>query len=110
MSNKSHLEWRVGLFVLIGLGLLAVLLLQFSKGTTFFRQTYTILLRAANVGGLKQRASVLMAGVQVGSVSDIRLSPQGTNVNINLRIYSQYQIHKDARFLIEMSGFLGDQY
>ncbi len=108
--NKSRLEWKVGLFVLIGLVLLSALLLQFSKGTTFFRPTYNILLRAANVGGLKIRASVLMAGVQVGTVSDIRLSPQGTNVTITLRIYSQYQIHNDARFLIEASGFLGDQY
>jgi len=43
-------------------------------------------------------------------VSDIRLGPQGTNVTITLKIYDQYIIHKDARFLIEMSGFLGDQY
>jgi len=51
-----------------------------------------------------------MAGVQVGTVSDIRLGPQGTNVTITLKVYSQYVIHKDARFVIEMSGFLGDQY
>src|SRR5437870_9873341 len=108
--SKTRLEWKVGLFVFVGLVLLAAMLLQFSKGLTFFRPTYTILLRAANVGSLKLRASVLMAGVQVGTVSDIRLSPQGTNVAIALRIYSQYEIHKDARFLIEQSGFLGDQY
>jgi ABC-type transporter Mla subunit MlaD len=51
-----------------------------------------------------------MSGVQVGTVSDIRLGPQGTNVTITLKIYDQYIIHKDARFLIEQSGFLGDQY
>ena len=34
----------------------------------------------------------------------------GTNVTITLKLYSQYIIHKDARFLIEQSGFLGDQY
>src|SRR5262245_19040154 len=107
--SKSRLEWRVGLFVLVGLLLLAALLIQFSKGTTFFRPTMHILLRAGNVGGLKLRAQVLMAGVQVGSVSDIRLGPQGTNVTITLKIYSQYIVHKDARFLIEQSGFLGDQ-
>jgi phospholipid/cholesterol/gamma-HCH transport system substrate-binding protein len=108
--SKSRLEWKVGVFVFIGLLLLAALAIQFSKGTTFFRPTKQILLRAANVGGLKMRAQVLMAGVQVGTVSDIRLGPQGTNVTITLKIYDQYIIHKDARFLIEMSGFLGDQY
>jgi ABC-type transporter Mla subunit MlaD len=108
--KKPRYEVKVGLFVFIGLVLLAGLLLQFSKGTTFFRSTFEILLRAPNVGGLKPRASVLMAGVQVGTVRDIRLSPEGTNVTISLRIFSQYQIHNDARFIIEQSGFLGDNY
>jgi phospholipid/cholesterol/gamma-HCH transport system substrate-binding protein len=108
--SKSRLEWKVGLFVFIGLALLGALLLQFSKGTTFFRHTYDILLHAVNVGGLKPKAGVLMAGVQVGTVADIKLGPEGTNVTITLRIYGQYEIHKDARFVIEQSGFLGDQY
>lgn len=108
--SKSRLEWKVGLFVFIALVILAALLLQFSKSTSFFRPTKTILLRAGNVGGLKTRASVLMAGVQIGTVSDIKLGPQGTNVTISLKIYSQYEIHKDARFALETAGFLGDQY
>jgi phospholipid/cholesterol/gamma-HCH transport system substrate-binding protein len=62
------------------------------------------------VGGLKPRAQVLMSGVQIGSVGQLALGPQGTNVTITLRIYSQYQIFKDARFVIETSGFLGDEY
>ncbi len=109
--SKSRLEWRVGLFVFIALVLLAALLLEFSKGVTFFRPTYDIYLRSGNLGGgLKVRASVLMSGVQIGTVTDIRLAPSGTNVSITLRIYKEYQIHKDARFTIETAGFLGDQY
>src|SRR6266536_875229 len=108
--SKSRLEWKVGLCVFIALTMLAALLLQFSKGTNLFHPTKMILLRAGNVGGLKTRASVFMAGVQIGSVADIRLGPQGTNVTIWLKIYNEYEIHKDARFAIEQSGFLGDQY
>ena len=108
--SKARLEWRVGLFVLIGLIVLAGLLIQFSKGTTFFRPTKTIKMRATNVGGLKKKADVLMSGVKVGTVADIRLGPAGTNVSIFLTIYDEYTIHKDARFLIEQSGFLGDQF
>ena len=108
--NKSRLEWKVGLFVFIGLVLLAVLLIQFSKGTTFFRPTYDILLRASTVGGLKPRAQVLMSGVQVGTVAGMQLAPDGRTVAITLRIYRPYRIYKDARFVIEQSGFLGDQY
>jgi len=108
--KTSKYEVKVGLFVFLGLALLAGLLLQFSKGTTFFRHTYEILLRASNVGGLKKKASVLMSGVQVGTVHDIKLGPEGTNVTMVLRIYGEYVIHQDARFVIEQSGFLGDNY
>jgi phospholipid/cholesterol/gamma-HCH transport system substrate-binding protein len=86
------------------------MLLQFSKGMTLFRPTYDILLSAPDVGGLKSRAGVLMSGVQVGSVADMTLAPDGRSVTIVLRIYDKYEIHKDARFTIETSGFLGDQY
>src|SRR5439155_15485582 len=65
---------------------------------------------AANVGGLMARSQVFMAGVQIGTVSYLRLVPSGTNVTISLRLFSQFKIHKDAQFLIEQSGFLGDQY
>jgi len=108
--DKSRLETKVGLFVFVGLALLAVLLIQFSKGTSLFRGTYELRLQAANVGGLKQRASVLLSGVQVGAVSDIRLAPDGKSVTILLKIYKDCKIYGDARFVIEQSGFLGDQF
>ncbi len=108
--SKSRLEWKVGVFVFIGLALLAALLLEFSKGMTFFRPTYEIRLQSENVGGLKVRAGVLMSGVQIGTVSSISLSPSGTNVTILLRIYKPYRIHRDAQFVMEQAGFLGDTY
>jgi len=107
---KSRLEWRVGLFVLVALVLVAVLLLAFSKGTNVLRPTYDILLSATDVSGLKQHAGVLMSGVKVGSVDDIELGPKGKSVIITLRIYKKYEIHADARFLIQQAGFLGDEY
>ena len=108
--DKSRLETKVGLFVLVGLALLAALLLQFSKGTNLWRGTYELRLHAANVGGIKPRAGVLLAGVQVGSVAQIRLAPDGRSVTMILKIYNEFPIYHDARFVIEQSGFLGDQF
>lgn len=108
--SKARFEWKVGLFVVIGLVLLAGLLLEFSKGLTFGRSGYHILLRADNAGLLKNKAQVLISGVQVGTVTDIRLAPSGKYVTITLRIYGTYKVYKDARFVIEQQGFLGDQY
>lgn len=108
--DKKRLEWRVGLFVFIGLVGLAALVLQFSKGASLFKPTYNLYLKSKNVGGLKAGASVLMSGVPIGTVSEIELTPQGTNVTITLKIYKKYAIRKDADVRIEQSGFLGDQY
>ena len=108
--EKSRLELKVGLFVCIGLVLLALLLIQFSKGTSLFRGTYTLNLHTENVGGLKQRSGVLLSGVQVGGVEKIILAPDGKSVTVRLKIYSDFPIRNDARFVIEQAGFLGDQF
>ena len=109
MSQK-RLEWRVGLFVFACLLLLALLLLNFSKGLTYFKPTYTLRLKTTNVGGIKREATVLMAGVQVGNVIDAQLAPDGKSVTILLKILDRYRIHGDAVFTIDAMGFLGDQY
>lgn len=108
--DKSRLEIKVGLFVIIGLVLLTVALIMFSKGASLFHNTYELGLHASNVGDLKQHSGVLLAGVQVGSVSDIKLAEDGRSVTILLKIYNQTKIYHDARFVIEQSGFLGDKY
>jgi ABC-type transporter Mla subunit MlaD len=108
--EKSRLETKVGLFVFIGLAMLAVLLIQFSKSTSLFRGTYKLNLHASNVGGIKTRAAVMLAGVQVGTVTDIQIDLSGTNVTMVLKIYKDYPIYHDAQFVIEQAGFLGDQF
>ncbi len=108
--EKSRLELKVGLFVFIGLALLAMLLIQFSKGTSLFRGTYTVSLHTENVGGLKQRSGVLLSGVQVGGVDKIILAKDGKSVTVFLKIYNDFPIYHDARFVIEQAGFLGDQF
>lgn len=108
--DKSRLELKVGLFVFIGLVLLAILLVQFSKGTSLFRDTYSLRLHAINVGGLKLKSGVLLSGVQVGSVNQIKLAPDGKSVTIVLKVYKAFPIYHDARFVIEQAGFLGDQF
>lgn len=108
--DSKRLQIKVGLFVMVGLVLLVILLIQFSKGTSVFHGTYTLRLHATNVGGLKQRAAVLLAGVNVGSVSDIQLASDGKSVSIILSIYKTVKIYSDARFVIEQSGFLGDNF
>jgi phospholipid/cholesterol/gamma-HCH transport system substrate-binding protein len=109
MERKSPAT-QVGLFVLVGLVLIAGLLIHFSKGASFWRSGRTILVSAGNVGGLAVGAPVNMSGVRIGSVQDISLSSDGRRVSIRCRIERPVTIYGDARFEIEQSGFLGDQF
>jgi ABC-type transporter Mla subunit MlaD len=51
-----------------------------------------------------------MSGVQVGTVSGIQLAPDGKSVSISLQLFKEYRVYKDARFIIDQAGFLGDQF
>jgi len=108
--NETRFAGRVGLFVALGIALLAGLLLIFSKGLNLFVPTYELLLRANTVGGLKNHSAVLMSGVSIGNVSGIEVAADQKGVIIRLKINRRYEIRRDARFAIEQIGFLGDQY
>lgn len=103
------MEWKVGLFVFIGLVLLAVLMLNFSKGLSLFEGTYELKLIAENVAGIKPKAAVMVSGVKVGSVVNSTLSTNGS-VLIRMEILDEFKIDREATFVIDSLGFLGDQY
>ncbi|MGZ5566402.1 MAG: MlaD family protein, partial [Limisphaerales bacterium] len=110
MNKSTRTEWKVGLFVLIGLVLVAALMLNFSKGITRFQSTYKLHLIMTTVSGLKPHADVMMSGVPVGNVVDSELMEDGRAVDITVQILSKYHIRTNANFHIDALGFLGDQY
>ena len=108
--SDSRFVGKVGFFVAVGIILLALLLMSFSKGLSLFTPTYELRLKAASVGGLKNAAAVLMSGVTVGNVVDAQIPSDSKGVILRLKIQERFKIHADARFAIEQIGFLGDQY
>lgn len=101
---------KVGLFVAFGLALIAGMILNFSQARGLFVPSYTVRIITDRIGGLKTGAPVTLSGVPVGSVSRIDLTPDRRSVEISVRILRRYPIHGDARFGIEQSGFLGDEF
>ncbi len=106
----QRFELKVGFFVAFCLVVLAVLVLSISKGFSLMKTSYDIKLRTTDVGGIKQRASVNMSGVAIGNVKDIHLVDNGKAAVLTLSIKSQYNVYRDAQFMIEQAGLLGDQY
>ncbi len=108
--NDSRIALKVGLFVAVGLALLAGLMLNFSKGITLGKTTYKFHITLPTVAGLKPNADVMMSGVQIGKVVNTKLNEDGKSVNITVSVLAEYKIHKDAAIRIDAMGFLGDQY
>jgi len=107
---KAKKEWKVGLFLAIGLVVAAALIINFSKGTNPFTKTTLLYLKTKNVDGLKRNSVVLMAGVPVGRISAIHLDTDTGIVTLDAKIKAEYEIRADAKFFIETAGFLGDKY
>ena len=112
MINRKSLELWVGLFV--AAGILALAMLAFKVGNLTSADVmngYKVTGRFDNVGGLKVKAAVTMAGVRIGRVSAIAFDDKKYQALVTMDIDGRYQIiPKDSSASILTSGLLGDQY
>ena len=110
--NKKSIEILVGLFVALGalamvfLALKAANLASFSSGG----DTYRIEARFDNIGGLKVRAPVRSAGVNVGRVTSIVLDAKTYQGVVTMELNRGVDFPKDSSAKILTAGLLGDQY
>jgi len=72
--------------------------------------SYEVVARFENIGGLKVRAPVKSAGVVVGRVVDIRFDNERYEAAVTLRLGKHYAFPKDTSAAILTSGLLGEQY
>ena len=109
--GRKGIETLVGLFVLLGLlGLVFLALQAANLGASSGGATYAVQARVDNIGGLKPRAPVRVAGVTVGRVKSIGVDPKTFQGVVTLDIEKAYSFPKDTAAKILTSGLLGDQY
>ena len=109
--NKTILDLWVGVFVIAGIAALLFLALKVgSMSTVNSSDSYEVVARFENVGGLKPRAPVKSAGVVVGRVADIRFDNKTYEAAVTLRLDKRYAFPKDTSASIMTSGLLGEQY
>ncbi len=113
MKRSKMMELGVGLFMFAGILGLVFLGLRVS-GLTFQAPGDTFRLEAnfANIGGLKPRARVTMAGVTVGRVSAIELDTDWYDARVILELDGDLEgrLSRDATAAILTAGLLGEQY
>ncbi len=112
MRNTRALEIGVGVFVALGLAAFIMLALQVSDLSQFGNEDgYAVTARFDNIGGLKVRSPVTMAGVRLGRVSAIGFDEESFEAVVEMRIQPQYSaIPEDSSASILTSGLLGEQY
>lgn len=109
--NKTVLDLWVGLFVVAGIVALLFLALKVgSMSAVSSSDSYDVVARFDNVGGLKPRAPVKSAGVVVGRVGEIRFDNENYEAAVTLRLDRRYAFPKDTSAAIMTSGLLGEQY
>jgi phospholipid/cholesterol/gamma-HCH transport system substrate-binding protein len=109
--KRSVIDAWVGAFVAAGFGALLFLALKVGNLATFAPEdSYRVVARFGNIGGLKVRAPVKSAGVVVGRVAEIRFDNESYEAIVTLHIGSRYQFPRDTSAKIFTSGLLGEQY
>lgn len=112
MHNSKALEIVVGLFVALGLAALFMLAMKVSNLSTFAGENgYDVTARFENIGGLKVRSPVTVAGVRVGRVSDISFDNHTFEAVVTMNIGKSYNsLPSDTSASIFTAGLLGEQY
>ncbi|MBL8452491.1 MAG: outer membrane lipid asymmetry maintenance protein MlaD [Zoogloea sp.] len=109
--SRTTLDLWVGVFVAMGIAALLFLALKVgSISGSDIQSPYTLTARFDNIGGLKARAPVKVAGVLVGRVAEIRYDNERFQAEVVFSVDGRYKFPTDTFANILTSGLLGEQY
>jgi ABC-type transport system involved in resistance to organic solvents, periplasmic component len=106
--KRIDTELLVGLFMIIGITCLTYLSIKLGRMEIIGDKGYKLYAEFSEIGGLKNGASVEIAGVEVGRVRNISLSDY--QAKIELQINSGVKIQEDSIAAVKTKGLLGEKY
>ena len=112
MQSNSAISFSVGLFILLGLISALFLVVQtLDPGRSYSGDSFVVEARFDNIGDLKVRAPVALAGVTIGRVTKITVDLIEYRAVVQLTIDSVYDnLPLDTDAIIATSGLLGGKY
>jgi phospholipid/cholesterol/gamma-HCH transport system substrate-binding protein len=113
-TREFKIKFLTGAFFLIGLGLIFWIIFTIGKDKGFTQPKFRMDILFGNIGGLIEGAPVRLAGVNVGTVSDILFlekEVEGKRVCVRVNIFNKFknQLMQKVRFSIETEGILGEK-
>ena len=115
MKQQRGMEFWVGVLMLLAVLALVFLALRVSglanDVTLFSSNSYSIHAEFNNIGSLKVRSPVRIAGVEVGTVTNISLDPKNYWAKVTMRISGKVRdVPEDSLAKVAASGLLGDNF
>ena len=107
--KKFDLEITVGFFVLLGILSIAYISINLGKLEIVGKEGYTVYAEFEKAGGIKPKAIVEVAGVEVGSVKSIQITSDYL-ARVELTIDKAIKLREDAIASIKTKGLIGEQY
>lgn len=109
--KKANLELVVGIFMLIGILCLGYLSIKLGKMEFLGGDSYRLSADFATVSGLKEGATIELAGVIVGRVSRIMLDPKDPGqARVVMKLAKPVQLGDDVIASVRTRGIIGDKY
>jgi len=106
--KRIDTELLVGLFMIVGITCLTYLSIKLGRMEIIGDKGYKLYAEFSEIGGLKNGASVEIAGVEVGRVRNISLSDY--QAKIELQINSGVKIQEDSIAAVKTKGLFGEKY
>jgi phospholipid/cholesterol/gamma-HCH transport system substrate-binding protein len=112
MKQTRTIEIVTGAFIVLGFVALYIIATSATNITSYGgSKGYTVSAEFNDIGGLKPRSAVTMAGVVIGRVTDIRLDPKSFTALVSMQIDGRFeQVPDDSTASILTAGLLGENY
>jgi len=100
-------EQKVGLFFLVGI-IIAFAALEATVGSGLLQRSYHLWVEYPTVGGLADGDAVQVAGIKMGSVTQVEIA--GDRVRVQMRLDSKAQIRRDSVARLDFQALSGSRF
>jgi phospholipid/cholesterol/gamma-HCH transport system substrate-binding protein len=111
MPRTQSLAWselKIGLITIVALVMAGALIFLLGGDTGFFWQRYSVKTIFADISGLKTGAPVRVAGVEVGSVTDLEFVGDRVEVTMEIKDEHRQRITTQSRAKLGSVSLLGE--
>ena len=107
--KKFDLELAVGFFLLLGILSLAYISINLGKLEIVGKNAYVVYAEFEKAGGIKPKAVVEIAGVEIGTVKSVRITSDYRAL-VAIEIDKNIKLQEDVIASIKTKGLIGEQY